>query len=101
MEKPFDDILDPGGMVDVASEQLRQRLNEIIAARQLDGYTVLTMLAKLSAGYIHQMQRAYTRAGADVVVEEDFQQALTAYLTSFDLNDVNKEITRMTGGEVN
>lgn len=59
------------------------------------------MLARLSAGYIHQLQQAYNQQGADVVVEEDFQQMLTAYLTSLDMSDVQSEIEKIRKQNLN
>ena len=88
-------------LLKVASEELRQRLNEIIATHQMSGDAVLAMLAQISAGYIHQMQRAYDQAGADEIVEETFQNMLTAFLTDFDMSDVSNEIDKIKREQVN
>ena len=74
---------------------------DLIARYQLSGAAALHMLARLSAGYIHQLQQAYNQQGADVVVEEDFQQMLTAYLTSLDMSDVAGEMERMRNMNLN
>ena len=88
-------------LLQVASEELRQRLNEVIANHQMSGEAVLAMLARITAGYIHQMQRAYDQAGADEVVEESFQTMLTAFLTDFDMSDVQQEIDKIKREQVN
>ena len=88
-------------LLQVASEELRQRLNEIIARHQMSGDAVLAMLAQISAGYIHQMQCAYDQAGADEIVEETFQKMLTAFLTDFDMSDVSNEIDKIKREQLN
>ena len=84
-----------------AAELLRHKLNDLIARYQLSGAAALHMLARLSAGYIHQLQQAYNQQGADVVVDEDFQQMLTAYLTSLDMSDVQSEIEKIRKQNLN
>jgi len=88
-------------LLKVASEELRQRLNEVIASHQMSGEAVLAMLAHISAGYIHQMQRIYDHAGAEVVVEEHFQNMLTAFLTDFDMSDVKTEMDKIKREQLN
>ena len=86
---------------DIAADLLRQKLNDLIARYQLSGAAVIHILARLSAGYIHQLQQAYNQQGANVVVEEDFQNILTAYLTSLDMGDVAGEIEKMKKEKLN
>lgn len=96
-------------LLKVVSEELRQRLNEIIARHQMSGDAVLAMLAQISAGYIHQisagyihqMQRVYDQAGADEIVDESFQNMLTAFLTDFDMSDVSNEIDKIKREHLN
>ena len=101
METTIDDLMKEERDTGVAAELLRQKLNDLIARYQLSGAAVIHMLARLSAGYIHQLQLAYNQQGADVVVEEDFQQMLTAYLTSLDMGDVTGEMEKMKNKELN
>ena len=101
MEKTIDDLMKEERDTSVAAELLRQKLNDLIARYQLSGAAVIHMLARLSAGYIHQLQLAYNQQGADVVVEEDFQQMLTAYLTSLDMSDVAGEVEKMEREKLN
>lgn len=86
---------------DIAADLLRQKLNDLIARYQLSGAAVIHILARLSAGYIHQLQQVYNQQGANVVVEEDFQNILTAYLTSLDMGDVAGEIEKMKKEKLN
>lgn len=97
----IDDLMNEERDSNFAAELLRHKLNDLIARYQLSGATVIHMLARLSAGYIHQLQQAYNQQGADVVVEEDFQQMLTAYLTSLDMSDVAGEVETMRNKELN
>lgn len=101
MESSIDALMNEERETNLAAEQLRLKLNALIAKHHLSGAAALHMLARLSAGYIHQLQRSYNQQGADVVVEEDFQQMLTAYLTSFDMCDVSGEIEKMKREEIN
>lgn len=84
-----------------AAEKMRTCLNDVIDRYQLNGTQVLTILARLSAAYIHQLQKAFDAAGANELVEETFQSLLTAYLTSYDMARVNKEIEKMKKEELN
>ena len=53
----------------LAAEQLRMKFNALIATHRLSGAAALHLLARLSAGYIHQLQRVLDQQGADIVVE--------------------------------
>jgi len=101
METTIDDLMKEERDTSVAAELLRQKLNDLKARYQLSGAAVIHMLARLSAGYIHQLQQAYDQQGADVVVEEDFQQMLTAYLTSLDMSDVAGEVEKIKREKLN
>ena len=68
-----------------AAEALRLALNGVIGKYQLHASTVISLLARLSAGYIHLTQKMYDDAGADEVVEEDFENMLIAHLTDLDI----------------
>ena len=97
----IDDLMNEERDSNFAAELLRHKLNDLIARYQLSGAAAIQMLARLSAGYIHQLQQAYNQQGADVVVEEDFQQMLTAYLTSLDMSDVQSEIEKIRKQNLN
>ena len=84
-----------------AAEELRVALNDIIAKHQLHASVVISLLARLSAGCIHMTQKYYNRLNADVVVEEDFQQMLTAHLTDLDMSAVKAEIEKIKRENLN
>ena len=84
-----------------AAEDLRLALNSIIGKYNLHASSVISLLARLSAGYIYLTQKLYDDAGADEVVEEDFQNMLTAHLTELDMSDVDKELEKMKREELN
>lgn len=84
-----------------AAEDLRVALNDIIARYKLHPAVVLSLLARLSAGYIHLAQKVYNQTHDDVVVEEDFQNMLVAHLTSLDMSDVNLEMEKIKKEQLN
>lgn len=84
-----------------ATEELRLSLNNIIKERNLDAFTVMAILARLSAGYVHQMQMLYDDMDANEVVEETYQHVFTTFLTSYDMGRVAKEVETMKREELN
>lgn len=84
-----------------AFEDLRQALNGIIGRYKLHPSVVISLLARLSAAYIHLTQKVYDKRNADVVVEEDFQNFLTATLTDLDMSEVSSELEKMQNGNLN
>ena len=84
-----------------AAEDLLDSLNAIIGKYQLHASVVVSLLARLSAAYIHVAQKYYNDIHADVVVEEDFQNMLTAHLTDLDMSDVMGELERMKNKQLN
>ena len=84
-----------------AAEDLRVALNSIIGKYKLHPSVVLSLLARLSAAYIHMTQKMYNHANADVVVEEDFQNMLEAQLTDLDMSDVASEMEKMQREKLN
>ena len=77
-----------------ALEDLRQALNGIIGRYKLHPSVVISLLARISAGYIHLTQKVYDKRNADEVVAEDFQNFLTASLTSYDMDEVSAELEK-------
>lgn len=84
-----------------ALEDLRQALNDIIGRYKVHPSVVISLLARLSAAYIHLTQKVYDKQNADVVVEEDFQNFLTATLTDLDMSEVSSELEKMQNGDLN
>lgn len=84
-----------------SAEELRQSLNAIIAKHKLHVSVVISLVARLSAGCIHLAQKYYDAKNADVVVEEDFQNMLTATLTDLDMSDVAGEMEKIKKQNIN
>ena len=84
-----------------ASEELRRCLNNIIKERNLDAFSVMTILARLSAGYVHQIQLLYDDMGIDEIVEEIYHHIFTTFLTNYDMERVAKEVDKMKNEELN
>jgi hypothetical protein len=55
----------------------------------------------MSAAYIQLTQKVYDKRNADEVVAEDFQNFLTASLTSIDMSEVNAELEKRQNGNLN
>ena len=84
-----------------AAEDLRQALNGIIGRYKLHPSVVISLLARISAAYIQLTQKVYDKQNADEVVEEDFQNFLTASLTSIDMSEFNAELEKRQNGNLN
>ena len=84
-----------------AAEDLRQALNGIIGRYKLHPSVVISLLARISAAYIQLTQKVYDKQNADEVVEEDFQNFLTATLTDLDMSGVNAELVKMQNENLN
>ena len=84
-----------------AAEELRVALNDIIARHHLHPSAVISLLARMSAAYIHLTQKHYNQKCTDEVVEEDFHNFLITTLTSLDMNDVGVEMERMKNLDYN
>lgn len=95
------DFLTQNQDTQLAAEELRQALNSIIGRHKLKPPAVISLLARLSAGYIHLTQKVYNQKCTDEVVEEDFHSFLVATLTSLDMDDVGFEIEKMKKEELN
>ena len=88
-------------LLSMAVDELRVKLNAIIARYQLHPSVVLSLLARFTAGYIHLTQKMYNQTHDDVVVEEDSQNMLVAHLTSLDMSDVETEMEKMKKEKLN
>ena len=87
--------------INPAANELRLKLNEIIAKYHISPVTTLTILGNLSAGYIHQMQQLYADPSWKDKVEDMFQNTINAYLAHFDAHDIRQEAERMRQKELN
>ena len=58
--------------LNAAVEDLRAKLNAVIAARQLKPMDVLILLSRRSAGYIHQLEKAKPTNMSVAEIEDRF-----------------------------
>ncbi len=73
-------LTEKGHLFEPAAEKLRLVLNEIIDEQQLDHATVLATLARLSAAYVHQLQRGVTLPDYKELMENTFYELFQAFL---------------------
>ena len=77
-------------LIDPAAEKLRLRLNEIIDEDRLDHLTVmaaLVRLVRLSAAYVHQIQKGIADPSARQYIEDQFYELFQAYLAMHEEGD--------------
>ena len=86
-----------------AAEELRKKLNGIVAEYELNSNDVLMVLGRICAGYIHQTQIVLDNAGMDdpQIARKSFLDMLTAYLTSYDMESEATEMDNMNNEAVN
>ena len=84
-----------------ATEEFRLALNTIIRKYNLHASVVISLLARMSAAFIHITQKHYNQLNADVMVEEDFQNMLIAHLTDLDMSDVVGEMEQIEREKLN
>lgn len=99
-EDVINDLIRQQKAVNPASDELRQKLNEIITKYRIDAPTTLIVLSNLSAGYVHQMQRGQDPSYKDAV-EDMFQRGFKTCLAHYDLLDVTDEVEKMKKQELN
>lgn len=113
MDKDFKDYIDIGPddilndlkrqqeAVSPATDELRLKLNEVIAKYNINSTTTLAILSRLAAGYVHQMQQQSFSPSTKDIIEENFHKMFEINLSSLDIHDVNKEMERMKRMEEN
>ena len=67
-------------LIDPAAEKLRLRLNEIIDEDRLDHLTVMAALVRLSAAYVHQIQKGIADPSARQLIEDQYYELFQAFL---------------------
>lgn len=82
-------------LLSMAVDELRVKLNAIIAARQLQPMDVLILLSRVSAGYIHQLEKAKPTNMSVDEIEERFHFMVESQLADLDLYEIGKEMKRM------
>ncbi len=84
-----------------ATEQLRQRFNEVIAEKQLSPQDALIVLANLSAGYSHVVQRVMTTPEQKDAVEDVFTRNYQIFLGLLEGKEIEGEIDKMEREKAN
>ncbi len=84
-----------------ATEQLRQRFNEVIAEKQLSPQDALIVLANLSAGYSHMVKRVMTNPEQKDAVEDVFTRNYQIFLGLLEGKDIEGEIDKMEREKAN
>ena len=82
-------------LLSMAVDELRVKLNAIIAARQLKPMDVLILLSRVSAGYIHQLEKAKPTNMSVDEIEERFHFMVESQLADLDLYEIGKEMKRI------
>ena len=67
-------------MIEPATEQLRIRLNELIDEYQLDHTSVIAVMARLSAAYVHQLKNGAPQAVGKDFIENSYYELFQAFL---------------------
>lgn len=81
--------------LNAAVEDLRTKLNAVIAARQLKPIDVLILLSRVSAGYIHQLEKAKPTNMSVDEIEDRFHFMVESQLADLDLYEIGKEMNKM------
>lgn len=74
------ELTDKQHLIDPVAEQLRLRLNELIDKYQLDHTSVIAVMARLSAAYVHQLQNAAPPAVGRDFIENSYYELFQAFL---------------------
>ena len=79
-----------------AVEELRLKLNDLIRGHRFNPISTLVLLSRVSAGYIHMMEKAgYDEKCQEGSVEERFHFMVQAHLAELDLDEAKKYIERV------
>ena len=72
-------------------DELRQRLNEVIASHQLTANGVVAVLAELSAAYVQRLQSVFDNPEDKEIVTNMFLDNFHTLLAAYDLADKRQE----------
>ncbi len=95
MANNTDDILQDSQLFDEASEKFRQCLNKVISDMHLPPQVVLSLLARISAGFTHQFQRTVSDPHVKDSIEDSFMENYNLFLYDFDQHDVDDVIGKI------
>lgn len=91
-EALLQEIVKNAGVDDPATDSVRIALNKAISSNQLTGKEVLMLLAKLSAAWIHRIQRDVSGAEAKDKVEDFYNDALAGHLGLFEYSYMQHDL---------
>ena len=86
------------------AEEFRNVLTHELKTNNLEAVEALGATARISALVINQIQGLFNRHSGDLTfidIEQEFQDMLTAYLTSYDMSDVAAEMEIIKNEDVN
>lgn len=78
-----------------AIEEMRIALNTAIRAHGLAPMDILILLSRLSAGYIHQIEKSHPVNVSVDEIEERFHFMVESHLADLDLHDIGVEMERI------
>ena len=84
-----------------AVEEMRIALNTAIRAHGLAPMDILILLSRLSAGYIHQIEKSHPTNVSVEEIEERFHFMVESHLADLDLHDIGVEMEKMKREELN
>ena len=91
-EALLQEIIKKAGVDDAASESVRIALNKAISSNKLTAKEVLMLLARLSAAWIHRIQRDVSGAEAKDKVEDFYNDALAGHLGLFEYSYIQHDL---------
>ncbi len=101
MRNNNDKTLQFSELLNEATEEMLKSMNKIIADKQLPPQLVLSMLARIAAGYTHQYQRTLTDPQAKDSVEDVFIENYNLCLYDYDMHDINDVMEEMNKEHLN
>ena len=97
----LNELTEKGHLFEPAAEKLRLVLNDIIDEQKLDHATVLATLARLSAAYVHQLQRSVTLPDYKELMENTFYELFQAFLAYSEEYEKEQEKEKQERMEIN
>ena len=91
-EDLLQEIVKNAGMDDPATDSVRIALNKAITSHKLTGKEVLMLLAKLSAAWIHKIQRDICNPETKDKVEDFYNDALAGHLGLFEYSYMQHDL---------
>ena len=87
--------------LNTAIEEMRIALNTAIRTHRLAPMDILILLSRLSAGYIHQIEKSHPTSISVDEIEERFHFMVESHLADLDLSDIGVEMEKMKREKLN